>query len=99
MQIKWWAFLLILSITGFKSQAQQNNSNYAVPLGGNSFLTKKAIGGKEEVTNTNWINWQHTDAVFSTYIYFTQPGTLRLAAHGLLTDGKSRIACSIIFAQ
>jgi hypothetical protein len=56
MTIKFWYFLLVLGIAGFKSQSQQYSTTYPVPLGGNSFVTQKAIGGTEEVTNTGWIN-------------------------------------------
>ncbi len=95
MKIKLTAVLFVLQIAGFKSHSQQNSHSYAVPLGGNSFLTKKAPGGKEEVTNAGWINWQHTSTIFSTYIYLTQPGTLQLSAHTATVNGNSTIACTI----
>lgn len=94
MKITLTAFLLVLQFSNFKSTAQQPAATYAVPLAGNSFITKKAAAGKEDVTNAGWINWQHTSTVFSTYIYFTKAGTLRLALHAAVT-GNSKIACSI----
>lgn len=95
MKIKYLSFLLIPGIAGLNSKAQQGAIFYSVPLGGNSFVTKKAITYKEEVTNSGWINWQHADAVFSTYIYFSKQGTLHLNAKCLVPEGKSKIACTI----
>ncbi|MEI7736387.1 MAG: DUF5077 domain-containing protein, partial [Ferruginibacter sp.] len=79
MKIKLAIFLFVLQIAAFNSLSQQHANSYTVPLGGNSFVTKKAPGGKEAITNAGWVNWQHASAVFSTYIYFTQPGTLKLS--------------------
>jgi hypothetical protein len=67
----------------------------AVPLGGNSFVTKTAIDNKDAVTNTGWINWYHSNTIYSTYIYFTKPGSIQLAAKFVVPEGKSNIACTV----
>lgn len=64
-----------------------------VPLGGNSWVTTKA--GSERVTNTGWVNWQHADAVFSTWVYARKKGTMRIAATLTVPDGKSVIQCTV----
>ena len=61
-----------------------------VPLGGNSFVTVKA-GGKEEVKNTGWQNWQNERAVWSTYIKLQKPGTLKIAALLNVPSGESKL--------
>ncbi|OQY92019.1 MAG: hypothetical protein B6D37_15415 [Sphingobacteriales bacterium UTBCD1] len=66
-----------------------------VPLGGNSWVTVKASGGKERVTNDGWINWEDTNAVFSTYVKLDRPGTINLYAVLGVPDGQSVILCGI----
>jgi hypothetical protein len=65
------SYLLLLSGQGF------GQTRFVIPLGGNSFLTKEAVNGKEEVTNDGWANWEHSDAVWSVYIWLSKPGTIR----------------------
>ncbi len=64
-----------------------------VPLGGNSWVTSKA--GSEKVTNSGWINWQHADAVYSTYVYVRKKGTIEVAAAIAVPEGRSVIQCMV----
>lgn len=64
-----------------------------VPLGGNSWVTAKA--GSEKVTNNGWINWQHADAVFSTWVYVTKKGTVHIASAITVPEGRSVIQCTV----
>jgi len=64
-----------------------------VPLGGNSWVTTKA--GSERVTNAGWVNWQHADAVFSTWVYVRKKGTMRIQATLAVPEGKSVISCTV----
>ena len=60
-----------------------------VPLGGNSGVTSKA--GSECVTNTGWVNRQHADAVFSTWVYARKrAGALQL--QGTAVDAQTLFA-------
>lgn len=72
-----------------------DTSKQIVSLGGNSWLTVKARGGSEKVTNDGWINWKNTDAVFSTYIRLAKPGTLKVYGLLKIPEGESTIQCTI----
>ncbi|HVT85785.1 MAG TPA: DUF3472 domain-containing protein [Chitinophagaceae bacterium] len=75
--------------------SQPDTAKQVVPLGGNSWVTVKAPGEIEEVTNDGWINWKNPDAVFSTYMKLAKPGTLNVYALLNVPDGKSIVECSI----
>jgi hypothetical protein len=64
-----------------------------VPLGGNSWVSK--VAGNEQVTNSGWLNWQHRDAVFSTFIYLKQPGQLKIEAKIDVPEGFSELQCTV----
>ncbi|WP_290707240.1 DUF3472 domain-containing protein [Flavihumibacter sp. CACIAM 22H1] len=64
-----------------------------LPLGGNSWLTKGT--GSEQVTNAGWMNWRQKDAVFSTFVYLTQPGLLSIKAKIDVPEGVSQLQCSV----
>lgn len=58
-----------------------------VPLGGNSRVTSKA--GSERVANTGWVNRQHADAVFSTWVYAQKKGVCTLQLSGAAVDAQA----------
>ncbi len=94
---RWWlpactAFLLCCQQS---LKAQTDTAKQMVPLGGNSWVTVKAAGGNEQVTNKGWENWAHANAVFSTYIRLNKPGTLKVYALLSVPEGESRIQCRI----
>ncbi|MFY7839498.1 MAG: DUF3472 domain-containing protein [Lacibacter sp.] len=64
-----------------------------VPLGGNSWVTSKT--GSERVTNNGWANWQHADAVFSTWVYVKKKGSLHITSTVAVPEGKSVIKCTV----
>src|SRR5574338_19464 len=72
-----------------------DSAKQIVPLGGNSWVTLKAAGGNEKVTDEGCVNWEDTSAVFSTYLKLAKPGTLQLYAVLNVPDGESIILCDI----
>lgn len=74
---------------------EQGNAKVAVPLGGNSWVTKEAINGNEQVTDNGWINWENKEAVFSIYIGVNKPGKLKLSAMINVPSGESVIQLRI----
>lgn len=107
MKRKWcWLLLGCLSVSSMANYSNHNYNLYAkynysdsnkliVPLGGNSWLTKAAPGGTEKVTNQGWMNWQHKEAVFSTYLWINKPGVLQITALLNVPEGTSTIQCSV----
>ena len=75
--------------------SRQDTTKQIVPLGGNSWVSEKASGENEEVTNDGWKNWEDPDAVFSTYIKLAKPGTLQIYALLNVPDGESVVQCRI----
>src|SRR5688572_23980783 len=84
-------FLLLFNVV----YGQLLPGKQSVPLGGNSFVTVKAVGGKEEVKNTGWQHWQNEAAVWSTYIKLQKPGILKIAALLNVPSGESKLKWTI----
>lgn len=107
MKNKWFGLLLfclpvisVANVVEYIYYEQPKNilpdtSQLTVPLGGNSWLTVAAPNGSEKVTDQGWQNWQHPEAVFSTYIWINKPGELKITAWLNVPDGKSTIQCSV----
>ncbi|TWI81338.1 uncharacterized protein DUF5077 [Lacibacter cauensis] len=85
-----WLGLISMLMLPVAVLAQQE---ITVPLGGNSWVTAKA--GSEKVTNNGWMNWQHADAVYSTYVYVRKKGTMEVAAAIAVPEGRSVIQCTV----
>ena len=66
-----------------------------IPLGGNSWVTARSQNGYEQVTDKGWVNWQYSDAVFSTYINVKKAGTLKLSAVLQVQGGESTLQWTI----
>jgi hypothetical protein len=91
---KYQALLLLMAVT-ISVYPQPASNKIIVPLGGNSWVTVKAKNGKEKVTDNGWQNWQHADAVWSTYIKVQKTGTLKIAALLNVPAGKSKLQWTI----
>lgn len=77
------------------TNAQTVAAKITVPLGGNSWLSVKASDGEEGVTNKGWENWQHPDAVWSTFIKIPRAGKLRVSADIMVPEGESQLKWTI----
>lgn len=66
-----------------------------IPLGGNSWVSVKDKSDSEKVTDRGWENWQDADAVWSTYISISKPGTLKLAVLLQVPSGVSQLKWTI----
>jgi uncharacterized protein DUF3472/uncharacterized protein DUF5077 len=76
-------------------QGQQPIRKLAVPLGGNSWITKHSKTGSEEITENGWRGWSDSETVFSVYFYLSKPGTLVLSAAFVVPAGESSIVCTV----
>lgn len=85
-------FLVVVSVAAY---AQPVINKMTIPLGGNSWVTGKAANGKEKVTNNGWQNWEHTSAVWSTYIKLQKNGTLKISAVLSVPNGESKLQWTI----
>jgi len=74
---------------------QAPGKRLSVPLGGNSWITTHSKTGNEEITRQGWRNWTDSETVFSTYIYLSASGTLRLWAMFSVPAGESTIRCTV----
>ncbi|MBK8609162.1 MAG: DUF3472 domain-containing protein [Chitinophagaceae bacterium] len=74
---------------------QQSPDKIEVPLGGNSWVTTAAKNGPEKITENGWENWQHADAIWSTYISIPKTGTLKLSAVIQVPSGESKLKWTI----
>ncbi|MFT3822265.1 MAG: DUF3472 domain-containing protein [Chitinophagaceae bacterium] len=83
----------ILLCTMYRLSAQQ--IRYAIPVGGNSWVTTSSAGSQEKVTNSGWQNWQHADAVWSTYVKIQRAGSLQLSVLLNVPEGESKLSFSI----
>uniref|UniRef100_A0A914EBZ4 DUF5077 domain-containing protein n=1 Tax=Acrobeloides nanus TaxID=290746 RepID=A0A914EBZ4_9BILA len=78
------------------STSQNNELNLVVPLGGNSFITKKSVNSQAAVTTNGWINWSSASEVFSVYFRINTPGILKLYGYLNVTDNSSSmIQCTL----
>jgi hypothetical protein len=84
--------LLLLFQVGY---GQLVSNKQSVPLGGNSFVTVKVAGGKEEVKNTGWHKWQNEAAVWSTYIKLQKTGSFKISALLNVPSGVSKLKFTI----
>ncbi|HUS01844.1 MAG TPA: DUF3472 domain-containing protein [Chitinophagaceae bacterium] len=91
---KYMMLFLSLIISG-SVHSQSPPGKIIVPLGGNSWLTKKAMNGEEKVTESGWENWKHPDAVWSTYIKIQKKGTLKIKALLDVPAGESKLKWTI----
>lgn len=87
--------LLLCLLIAVLSQAQPSTIKLSIPLGGNSWLTTAAVNGREELTEEGWQNWSGTGAKWSTWVWLSKPGTLKVSAVMELPQGSSRIACRV----
>ncbi len=87
--------LLPLLLLFNRCSAQLPGKEINVPLGGNSFVTAKAPGGKEEVTNGGWRNWQNKTTVWSVYVKLDTTGTLKIIAPLSVPAGESKIQFTV----
>jgi Domain of unknown function (DUF3472)/Domain of unknown function (DUF5077) len=87
--------LLVVVATALMANAQKPEMEMQVPLGGNSWMHSTIKNNTEAVTDTGWINWQHAETVFSTYINLAKTGRLNLTAILDVPQGKSTIKCTI----
>ncbi|MBS1920490.1 MAG: DUF3472 domain-containing protein [Bacteroidetes bacterium] len=83
-----------ISQTG-QIKALSDTIKLVVPIGGNSWVTVKAVGGNEKVTENGWSNWKNPEAVFSTYFKIEKAGDLYLYALLNVPDGESVIECIV----
>ncbi len=88
-------FILVMILLGSPVLNAQPGSRLHIPLGGNSWVTVKAKGGKEQVTDSGWLNWENKQAVFSTYIRPAKAGELKISAVFNVPAGTSRVRCGI----
>lgn len=95
IKTKKYLLVCILIAVSISAYTQSAVNKMAIPLGGNSWVTVKAANGKERVTNDGWQNWQHADAVWSTYIKLQKKGTLKLMAVLNVPSGKSKLQWTI----
>ena len=84
----------LLAAVIFTMPAKAQNK-LIVPAGGNSWVKTANENDTEKVDDNGWQNWQHKDAVWSTYIRFDHPGTLQLSALLSVPEGKSELSFSI----
>ena len=91
MKIKYLLFIACVIIAS-NSFGQLAADKIQVPLGGNSWVTVKAKDGKEQVTNDGWINWKHSDVVWSTYVKVSNPGILKVSVTLAVPKGESKIS-------
>lgn len=82
---------VILLLVSFNITAQK----LTVPVGGNSWVTRKEKNDKAEVTDSGWINWNNESTVFTTYIHVNEKGSLQVYINGEVIKGKSIIQCTI----
>lgn len=92
MSIKYFITVLML-FTKVYSQSMENK--ISVPLGGNSWVTIKTQNGNEKVTDKGWENWQNKDVVWSTFIRLNKTGKLKVFALLNVSEGESKLQCSI----
>lgn len=81
-------FFSILGLSSFAIAQEQT-----VPLAGNSWVSQQK--GDEKVGNNGWANWTSSDAIFSTYVFLRNPGSITIASTIQLPSGSSRIRCTI----
>ena len=72
-----------------------NAQTISVPLGGNSWITTHSKNGNEAITQNGWQNWSEGATVFSTYVYLSKRGSLKLAAAFDVPNGWSEIQTTI----
>jgi len=92
---KKYILLSFLNGLSFSTFCQSAMNKITVPLGGNSFVTVKVLNGNEQVTNSGWQNWQHTNVVWSTYIKLDKPGILKVTALLNVPVGTSKLIWTI----
>lgn len=78
----------------FKPRPAVLETNIAIPVQGNSFLTQSAAGATETI-GTILSNWKNNYSVISTYFKVGQAGKLNLAVKGSVISGKSVIKLSV----
>lgn len=88
---KKYVFLLSMLVVSFVVHAQ--NQSISVPLAGNSWVSTKV--GNERVNNNGWVNWEKSGAIFSTYVYVKQKGTLHIAATIEVPSVISSVNCTV----
>ncbi len=91
----YYQILVLLVLMGNKVHSQPIPGRIIIPLGGNSWVTAKAINDEEKVTNNGWENWRHGDAVWSTYIKIPAAGKLKVIAIMQMFDGVSEVKWTI----
>ncbi|WP_316804834.1 DUF3472 domain-containing protein [Pedobacter nototheniae] len=69
-------------------------TNIAIPVQGNSFVTQSAAGATESIGATI-SNWKNTTSVISTYFKVGQAGKLNLAIKGTVISGKSVVKLTV----
>lgn len=65
-----------------------------VPLGGNAWVTKKADGAAEVITQNGLGNWTSASSVTSVYFRIEKPGDVNLALRIKIPEGKSTFKVS-----
>ena len=91
-------FYTLFALTIFTSvdtAGQPAPGKIIVPLGGNSWVTVIPKDGDEEVTDMGWENWEHSEAVWSTYLSVQKTGILKIAALLNVPSGVSKIKWTI----
>ncbi len=91
-------FYTLFAITIFTCSAtfgQPAPGKIIVPLGGNSWVTVKPKNGEEIVTDKGWENWEHAEAVWSTYISVPKTGILKIAALLNVPAGETKLKWTI----
>lgn len=69
-------------------------TNKAIPVEGNSYITQSASGATEAIGATI-SNWKNTTSVISTYFKVGQSGKLNLAIKGSVITGKSVVKLTV----
>jgi Domain of unknown function (DUF3472)/Domain of unknown function (DUF5077) len=85
---------LLVTLMAVVLFGQQSGTKQAVPVGGNSWISKHSKLGNEKVTQNGWSLWTESDTVFSTYINLAKPGKLTVFAE-LASPGKDTIKISV----
>ena len=80
MKIIFYTFFALAVFTCSKTFGQPTTGKIIVPLGGNSWVTVLPKNGEEVVTDKGWENWEHPEAVWSTYISVQKTGILKIDA-------------------
>lgn len=85
-------FSVLFSCSGDGVSSSISDDAKAIPLGGNSFITRKI--GSERVTNEGFVDWKDKETVFSTFFKVNQEGDLALYLKYSVDDDENEIKVS-----